>query len=63
MLFDRIIKLVKLDPRTLVQVHLFDPLHGRVERRKGPDEDVVTLPADREELVDGRHYFFKAPNL
>ena len=37
MLFDRIIKLVKLDPRTLVQVHLFDPLHGRVECRKGPE--------------------------
>jgi hypothetical protein len=55
MLVDRIIKLVKLDPRTRAHAHLFDTLHGRVECRKGPDEDVVTLPADREELIDGRH--------
>jgi len=53
MLIDRIVKLVELDPRAHTQTHLFDALRGRVERREGPDEDVVTLPADREQLVYG----------
>jgi hypothetical protein len=51
LLINRIVELVKLNPRSPTQTHLFDTLLGVFKRREASDEDVVTLPADREELV------------